>query len=234
MLQMAASSSATKKTAVCQQAQKTWVATPISTVALLKEGTYLALLMAELQGQTVLLDQKSFVITESATTVDPGTIGLAGSVAIAAPSVKAGEAQSRDDRVRNTGSTNISQLKVQRVVLNLATNAEVQRLEDTVDLAIGAQKSWLGTPISTAALAKGNYQVLLLAQVQGQLLQLDQKTFVVTEAGTPVVPGNTAKPIPSFGHSRSCWPWRWPWPPAVRAWLASGHGIQANKTPQAR
>ena len=178
--------------------QKTWVATPISTVALLK-GTYLALLMAELQGQTVLLDQKSFVITESATTVDPGTIGLAGSVAIAAPSVKAGEAQSRDDRVRNTGSTNISQLKVQRVVLNLATNAEVQRLEDTVDLAIGAQKSWLGTPISTAALAKGNYQVLLLAQVQGQLLQLDQKTFVVTEAGTPVVPGNTAKPIPSLG-----------------------------------
>ena len=114
-----------------------------------------------------------------------GTIaGLTGTVSIAQPSVRAGEAQSRDDLVHNTSGVDFPTLKVLRVVAATADGMEVQRDEQTIALVSGGQRTWPGTPIATGTLKKGNYSVLLLAEVNGQLVALDQKAFEVTTDGS--------------------------------------------------
>ena len=110
--------------------------------------------------------------------------GLTGTVSIAQPSVKAGEAQSRNDLVHNTSGVDFPALKVLRVVAATADGMEVQRDEQTIALVSGGQRTWPSTTIATSTFKKGNYSVLLLAEVNGQLVALDQKAFEVTTDGS--------------------------------------------------
>lgn len=123
--------------------------------------------------------------------------GLTGSVSIARDSVKAGEAQSRDDLVHNTSGVDFSSLKVVRVVAATEDGKEVQREEQTIALVSGGQRIWPQTPIGTSALKKGSYSVLLLAEVNGQLVALDQKAFTVTTDGQNLPPAGQITPVPT-------------------------------------
>ncbi|MDO5624508.1 MAG: carboxypeptidase regulatory-like domain-containing protein [Pseudomonadota bacterium] len=128
-----------------------------------------------------------------------GTIaGLSGTVTLAKESLRAGEAQSRDDWLHNTSGVDFPALKVLRVVATAQDGREIQRQEHTIALSVGGRHAWQATPIATAALQRGSYSVLLLAEVNGQLVALDQKAFNITadNAASPGQPGQIA-PVPT-------------------------------------
>ena len=130
-----------------------------------------------------------------------GTVeGLAGYVGVAYDSVVAGGAQSRDDLVHNTSSVDYSALKVIRVIAATSDGREVQRSDQVIALRAGEQYTWSHTPVSTKSLLKGMYSALLLAEVNGQLVVLDQTTFTVTTNGAadpPVSYGAHTIPLAS-------------------------------------
>lgn len=153
--------------------------------------------------QAELLDAQRQVLAQAATHYEvvadagpPAIVNsLTGTVALARASVKAGEPQARDDMLHNTGSAPMNALKVARVITS-ASGAQQQRQEALIDLPAGGQHQWLQTPVATAALAAGHYTALLVAELGGHPVVLDQKTFEVLATGTPP-PGPPPGPPPS-------------------------------------
>jgi len=105
-----------------------------------------------------------------------GAGDLAGTLTLAQDSIPLGAAQSRSDAVRNTSQTDYPALQIIRV-LAAEGGREIWRDEQTIALPAGAQHTWPPTPIATAALVAGRYDVLLLAEVNGQTRLLAQKAF---------------------------------------------------------
>jgi hypothetical protein len=123
----------------------------------------------------------------------PPEQGLGGSVALARSSLRAGEAQSRDDTVHNTGTTDWKGLTVARVIAS-EDGRELHRQDTVIDLPSGARRQWPASPVPTTALRPGGHVALLIADIGGSPVVLDQQSFQVVDG-----PPAQAHPIPALG-----------------------------------
>lgn len=148
-----------------------------------------------------LLDGRRQVVASASTRYEvvagnrlpPPAEGLGGSVALARSSLRAGEAQARDDTVHNTGTTDWKGLKVARVIAS-EDGRELHRQDTVIDLSPGARHQWPASPVPTAALRPGGHVALLIADIGGSPVVLDQQSFQVVD-GAPA----QAHPIPALG-----------------------------------
>lgn len=171
--------------------EKAWPRLVVDTHSL-GSGHYVALLMAQVDGQWRTLDFASFRVVASPT----ATQGIEGTVRLTQSEIKAGDPQARTDVVRNTGANALTGQRLARVLIRHTDNAEVLRLEETVDLASGAEKRWSDTPLATGQWVPGGYTALLLASLEGQWRILDFATFRVV--GAPGGPTPTPTPTPTL------------------------------------
>jgi len=107
-----------------------------------------------------------------------------GSTSLDASQVAAGQPLIRNDVVTNNGSTPQQGLRVIRVVAS-EDGREIHRVEQTVDLAPGETHRWPATTVPTTGLAPGRYFALMMIEVNGQLVLLDQAEFRVDGVTPP-------------------------------------------------
>lgn len=151
--------------------------------------------------EAVLVDESNQVLAQASALYQvvsqrgPLLSALSGSVDLARPAVQPGESQHRNDQIRNDGSTLLSGLRVARVLMREGDSQEIGRVEETLELAVGAQKQWPALGIATASLTPDTYVAALLVEEGGSWRALSVQTFAVqgVAAGAP-------EAIPTIGE----------------------------------
>lgn len=115
-----------------------------------------------------LKDKSGAVLATANTTYNVGIralpVGLTGDVTVSQSSIYPGDAQTRTDMLMNNGATPLDNLNVARVLIKNSDNAELTRIDDTIDLAAGGSQQWNDVPITTGALTPGSYTVAILVE----------------------------------------------------------------------
>ncbi len=151
--------------------------------------------------EAVLVDESNRVLAQASALYHvvrqrgPLQNALSGSVDLAHTTVQPGDPQHRIDQLRNDGSMSLSSLRVARVLVRDSDSQEISRVEETLNIAAGAQKQWPALGIATTSLKADTYIAALLVEEAGSWRALSVQTFLVQ--GTP---SGAPASIPTLGE----------------------------------
>ncbi len=148
-------------------------------------GTYnVEARLLESRGQVLAVATARYSVIDGVAPDASIGMDVQGSTSLDASQVAAGQPLIRNDVVTNNGSTPQQGLRVIRVVAS-EDGREIHRVEQTVDLAPGETHRWPATTVPTTGLAPGRYFALMMIEVNGQLVLLDQAEFRVDGVTPP-------------------------------------------------
>lgn len=139
------------------------------------EGDYHASVRLQAGGAQLAEAQAGFTVAE-----DPAR-ALTGQVTVAVPQLETGETQHCTERLSHQGTRTLSALAVRHLLVDLVdpTAAPLEQIQETIDLAPGAERTWVRS-IATDTLAPGDYGCVLQAELAAEWTTLGHDTFRLT------------------------------------------------------